>query len=87
MHHWQRAPLDGVELEYVVSGYGEPIVTIHNGVGIDWFTPLLNDPAATDRYRVIVFASRFLRATCSPDSLPALERAIPAGPRGHRRAE
>src|SRR5262245_26608799 len=49
----QRAALEGVELEYEAYGAGEPVVLIHPGNFCDWFTPLLNEPALTGRYRVV----------------------------------
>lgn len=45
--------LDDVELEFEVLGSGQPIVLIHNGVIADWFTPLLEQPALVDRYKVV----------------------------------
>jgi pimeloyl-ACP methyl ester carboxylesterase len=50
-----RAGLDGIELEYETQGSGEPVVLIHPGHFADWFTPLLNEPALTDRYRVVSY--------------------------------
>jgi pimeloyl-ACP methyl ester carboxylesterase len=50
-----RAALGGVELEYEVRGTGEPVVLIHPGHFADWFTPLLDEPALTDHYRVLTY--------------------------------
>jgi pimeloyl-ACP methyl ester carboxylesterase len=50
-----RAALEGVELEYEVRGAGEPVVLIHPGHFADWFTPLLDEPALTDHYRVLTY--------------------------------
>ena len=48
-----RAVFDGVELEYEVHGEGEPVMLIHPGIFADWFTPLLQEPALTSRYRLV----------------------------------
>jgi pimeloyl-ACP methyl ester carboxylesterase len=48
-----RAALDGVELEYEIRGAGEPVVLVHHGAGADWFSPLLEEPALSDRYRLL----------------------------------
>lgn len=49
----ERAVLKGIELEYEVRGTGEPVVLIHAGHFADWFAPLLDEPALTDRYRLV----------------------------------
>jgi pimeloyl-ACP methyl ester carboxylesterase len=48
-----RAALEDVELEYEVRGTGAPVVLIHPGHFADWFTPLLDEPALRDHYRVL----------------------------------
>jgi 3-oxoadipate enol-lactonase len=48
-----RVALDGVELEYMVHGVGEPVLLIHAGIFADWFVPLLAEPRLTARYRLI----------------------------------
>jgi pimeloyl-ACP methyl ester carboxylesterase len=59
-----RAALEGVELEYEIRGAGEPVVLIHPGHFADWFTPLLDEPALTDHYRVL----RYHRVGCAGSS-------------------
>ena len=49
----QRAPIDGIELEYEICGTGEPVVLIHAGVCADFFRPLIEQRALTDRYTVL----------------------------------
>ena len=49
----QRAPIDGIELEYEICGSGEPVVLIHAGVCADFFRPLIEQRALTDRYTVL----------------------------------
>jgi pimeloyl-ACP methyl ester carboxylesterase len=53
--HLDRAVLEGVELAYEVRGAGEPVVLVHAGIFADWFTPLVEEPALTDRYRVLSY--------------------------------
>src|SRR5688572_27813059 len=54
MRRWERAAVDGVELEYLVQGEGEPIVLVHAGMFADWFDPLLAEPSLT-AYRVLSY--------------------------------
>ena len=66
----QRAPIDGVGLEYEVRGDGEPVVLMHGGVCADFFAPLMNQPR--------------LRGDRLPDPLPP-GRVLGQRPRGRRR--
>lgn len=50
-----RASLDGVTLDYTISGGGEPIVLVHAGIFADWFKPLLGEPALSARHRVLSY--------------------------------
>jgi pimeloyl-ACP methyl ester carboxylesterase len=50
-----RAALEGIEFEYEVRGAGQPVVLIHPGHFADWFTPLLDEPALTEHYRVLSY--------------------------------
>jgi hypothetical protein len=49
----QRAPIDGIELEYEICGTGEPVVLIHAGLCADFFRPLIEQRALTDRYTLL----------------------------------
>jgi pimeloyl-ACP methyl ester carboxylesterase len=51
---WKRAALDGVDLEYAERGAGETVLFVHNGVGMDWFEPLVREPALA-RYRLVTY--------------------------------
>jgi pimeloyl-ACP methyl ester carboxylesterase len=53
-----RASLDGVDLEYEVSGTGEPVVFIHGAFIADIFRPLLAEPSLAGRYRLILYHRR-----------------------------
>jgi pimeloyl-ACP methyl ester carboxylesterase len=55
---WHRVAVDGVDLEYVVAGAGEPVLLIHGAFLADAFAPLLAEPALTNRYRVISYHRR-----------------------------
>jgi pimeloyl-ACP methyl ester carboxylesterase len=50
--------IDGIKLEYEVSGTGEPVVFIHGALIADSFRPLLTEPVLSHRYRLITYHSR-----------------------------
>ena len=52
---WQRASLEGVELEYRTVGAGEPVVLVHAGVFADWFEPLLKEPSLSRHYCLVTY--------------------------------
>jgi pimeloyl-ACP methyl ester carboxylesterase len=54
----ERADVDGITLEYEVSGRGEPVVLIHGVLIADAFRPLLAEPSLTDRYTLVNFHRR-----------------------------
>ena len=49
----ERALLDGMELEYELKGFGEPVVLIHWGICAKWAEPLLVEPALADQYALL----------------------------------
>src|SRR5687768_6286774 len=53
----QHAKLNRVELEYDVTGSGEPVLLI-SPVVADGFLPLVSERALTDRYRLITYRKR-----------------------------
>jgi pimeloyl-ACP methyl ester carboxylesterase len=53
----KTAQLNGVELEYELSGSGEPLLLI-SPVLADWWLPLVSEPALADRYRLITYHGR-----------------------------
>ena len=55
MKYLDRTTIDGIELEYMVLGAGEPVVLVHAGIFADWFKPLLQEPALIGRYRVVSY--------------------------------
>ena len=54
----ERAPLDGLTLEYEASGVGEPVVLIHGSLIADAFRPVLAQPSLAGRYRLIGYHRR-----------------------------
>jgi pimeloyl-ACP methyl ester carboxylesterase len=53
----QRASVNGVELEYEVTGSGEAVLLI-SPVLADGFRPLVREPALADRYQLIRYHKR-----------------------------
>src|SRR5919107_3597032 len=53
-----NASLYGAELEYEVSGRGEPVVFIHGAFIADTFRPLLSEPSLMGHYRLILYHRR-----------------------------
>lgn len=53
----QRAPVNGIELEYEITGAGEPVLLI-SPVLADGFRPLVGERALTDRYQLITYHKR-----------------------------
>lgn len=51
---WQRASLEGIELEYRTVGVGQPVVLVHAGVFADWFEPLIEQPSLSG-YCLLVY--------------------------------
>jgi pimeloyl-ACP methyl ester carboxylesterase len=54
----ERVRTDGAELEYEVSGRGEPVVFIHGAFIANTFRPLLAEPSLAGRYRLILYHRR-----------------------------
>ncbi len=54
----ERLSVDGVELEFVAQGTGEPVVFIHGALIADAFRPLLAEPSLENRYRRILYHRR-----------------------------
>ena len=54
----QRVHLNGVDLEYVVQGTGDPVLLIHGAILADAFLPLLAEPQLARTARLIVYHRR-----------------------------
>jgi hypothetical protein len=48
-----RAAFGDVELDYEITGAGEPILLVHHGAGRNWFDPLLEEPVLVGHYSVV----------------------------------
>lgn len=64
-----RIKVNGVELEYEVTGSGTPVVLIHGSHVCDAFQPLARQPELRDRYQLINYHRRGF-ARSSPASGP-----------------
>jgi len=62
----ERASIDGAELEYEVSGTGEPVVFIHGAFIADMFRPLLAELSLEGRYRLILYHRRGYAGSSRP---------------------
>ena len=54
----EKARTEGAELEYEVSGTGDPVIFIHGAFIADTFRPLLAEPSLAGRYQLIVYHRR-----------------------------
>jgi pimeloyl-ACP methyl ester carboxylesterase len=74
----QRATVNGVELEYEVTGSGEPVLLI-SPVLADGFLPLLSEPALADRYQLIRYHKRgWVGSTHTPPPVSVADHAADA---------
>ncbi len=64
----EKAKLTAVELEYEVTGSGEPVLLIGTGPIADSFLPLVSEKALADRYRLIRYRQR--RTGAGTDAAP-----------------
>ena len=63
----ERAIVDGITLEYEISGTGEPVVLIHGALLADTFRPLLAEPGLAGRYQLITYHRRgYVGSTRTP---------------------
>jgi pimeloyl-ACP methyl ester carboxylesterase len=70
--------VNGVELEYEVSGSGEPLLFI-SSVLADGFAPLLSEPALADRYQLISYHRRgWVGSTPTPTPVTVADHAADA---------
>jgi pimeloyl-ACP methyl ester carboxylesterase len=65
----QRAPVNGGELEFNVTGTGEPVLLVHGAWIAEAFAPLCAEPALNSRYRLVRYHRRGY-AGSSPVSAP-----------------
>ena len=73
-----RVSVDGAELEYRVTGSGEPVLFIHGSLFADAFAPLLHEPALKG-YRLITYHREgYAGSTHAPGSLSIARQATDA---------
>jgi pimeloyl-ACP methyl ester carboxylesterase len=71
----ERAIVDGITLEYEVSGSGEPVVFIHGAFIADTFRPLVAEPSLADRYRLITYHRRGYMGSRTPGPVSVARQA------------
>lgn len=73
-----RAKVNGVELEYELSGSGEPVLLI-SPVIADGFLPLIAEPALAERYQLIRYHRRgWVGSTHTPPPVSVADHAADA---------
>ena len=71
----QRAPVNGIELEYEITGAGEPVLLI-SPVLADGFRPLVGERVLTDRYQLITYHKRgWVGSTRTPPPVTIADHA------------
>lgn len=74
----QQARVNGVELEYEVTGSGEPVLLI-SPVVADGFLPLVAERALAGRYRLITYHKRgWVGSTHTPPPVTVVDHALDA---------
>jgi pimeloyl-ACP methyl ester carboxylesterase len=74
----QSARVNGIDLEYEVSGSGEPVLLI-SPVIADGFLPLLAEPALADRHQLIRYHKRgWVGSTHTPPPVSVADHAADA---------
>jgi pimeloyl-ACP methyl ester carboxylesterase len=68
------ASINGVELEYIVQGSGEPVVLIHGGIYADSYFPLMAQPLLANHYRMINYHRRGFAGSTHPDSVVSIRQ-------------
>jgi pimeloyl-ACP methyl ester carboxylesterase len=72
----ERAEVDGITLEYEVSGSGESVVFIHGAFIADTFQPLVAEPSLAESYRLITYHRRgYVGSSRTPDPVSVARQA------------
>src|SRR6185295_3043164 len=78
MEDMKKAKINGIELEYEVTGSGEPLLLV-SPVLADGFGPLISERALADRYRVVAYHKRgWVGSTRTPGPVTVEEHAADA---------
>jgi pimeloyl-ACP methyl ester carboxylesterase len=71
-----RATVDGITLEYEVSGEGEPVVFIHGAFIADTFRPLVAESSLSQRRRLITYRRRgYVGSSRTPGPISVAQQA------------
>ncbi len=70
----ERVSIDGAELEYEISGSGEPVVFIHGALIADTFRLLLAESRLASRYRLILYHRRGYAGSSRSSGPVSIER-------------
>jgi benzoate-CoA ligase family protein len=62
----ERARVNGVELEYELKGWGEPVLLIHGSHVADSFVPLVAQPSLSRSYLLVRYHRRGFMGSSSP---------------------
>jgi pimeloyl-ACP methyl ester carboxylesterase len=68
------ATINGVKLEYIVQGRGEPVVLIHGGIYADSYFPLMAQSLLTNHYRMINYHRRGFAGSTHQDSVMSIRQ-------------
>ena len=71
-----RAVVNGITLEYEVSGKGEAVVFVHGAFIADAFRPLVVEPSLFGRYQLITYHRRgYMGSTSTPGPISVAQQA------------
>lgn len=62
----ENVAIDGITLEYGISGSGEPAIFIHGALIADSFRPLLSEPVLAHHYQLILYHRRGYAGSSHP---------------------
>ncbi len=72
----ERASVDGITLEYEVSGEGEPVIFIHGAFIADAFRPLVAEPTMNRGFKLITYRRRgYVGSTRTPGPVAVSQQA------------
>ena len=75
----ENAKLNGIELQYDVTGSGDPVLLISTGPIADSFLPLVSEKVLADHYRLIRYRQRRMTAgTDKPEPVSFAQHAADA---------
>jgi pimeloyl-ACP methyl ester carboxylesterase len=76
----ERVDIDGIALEYAVTGAGQPVICIHGAFIADAFQPLLTEPSLAGRYQLIAYHRRgYVHSSHSSNPVSISQQAADCG--------